>query len=136
MPQSKGSRSSRAASSQIGFEHGMVGKERVQARETSFKGYMATENDMTLKKGAPLLLKPNGAPVFAEEPDLERTVKKKDRGDLEWAKDEKTGEWLQLTNRRNKEQFEDEVAARTVKAHNFKIAATLKNKTNIQVLDA
>ena len=75
-----------------------------------------------------MLLKPNGAPIFAEE--LQRTEKKASG----WEMDAETGKWLQRTVKRR--DAEPEVAqriSRTVEARTLKMATSV-NQTNIQVI--
>ena len=63
--------------------------------------YVATESDVASKQGAPVLLKPNGAPIYADE--LQKTKRKEVP---EWDKDEETGQWLQRTVKRRDAQPE------------------------------
>ena len=63
----------------------------------------------------PLLLKPNGAPVF---PNIE------------------DGEGLNMTMKRGSSSGQINDLERTVKAHNFTVGKAITNQTSIAVLDA
>lgn len=104
-------------------------RERVHATEVSFMNQDAYHHTTaTDKMPAPVLLKPNGAPIFPEE--LQQTSKKQ-QPPSNWEKDEETGRWLQRTVKRR--DAEPETAQRTVQAKTLKMATNV-NQTNIQVV--